>query len=135
MRLLPGNDLRAELEAGFLKGSREAAFVIAGLGSLSEVALRLAGATNPVTLQGNFEILTLAGTIAGEGAHLHMSISDAKGRVTGGHVAKGCIVRTTAEILVAWLPAWSFRRGFDPATGHCELVISRRARPDCPPGN
>ncbi len=32
------------------------------------------------------------------------------GRVVGGHAAHGCIVRTTAEVLLALLPAWRFAR-------------------------
>jgi predicted DNA-binding protein with PD1-like motif len=70
--------------------------------------------------------LTLAGTVADNGSHLHISVADVEGRVVGGHVASGCIVRTTAEVLILWLSAWSFHREFDPATGFAELVVSRR---------
>ena len=52
-----------------------------------------------------------------------MSIANGDGRVTGGHVASGCIVRTTAEVLVLLLPEWTFHRALDPATGFEELVI------------
>lgn len=41
----------------------------------------------------------------------------------GGHVAAGCIVRTTAEVLLALLPEWDFAREPDAATGHDELVV------------
>jgi uncharacterized protein len=56
-----------------------------------------------------------------------MSVADAEGRVLGGHVAYGCMVRTTAEVLLLLLPGWSFTREPDPATGHAELVV-RAAR-------
>jgi predicted DNA-binding protein with PD1-like motif len=55
-----------------------------------------------------------------------MSVADSSGRVTGGHVARGCIVRTTAEVLLLLLSDWSFERELDPATGFAELVVSRR---------
>jgi uncharacterized protein len=55
-----------------------------------------------------------------------MSVADSDGRVMGGHVAQGCIVRTTAEVLLLPLPEWSFTREPDSATGFAELVISRR---------
>ena len=42
------------------------------------------------------------------------------------HVAVGCIVRTTAEVLILPLPAQRFRRVVDPATGYAELVIEPR---------
>ena len=40
----------------------------------------------------------------------------------GGHVTRGCIVRTTAEVLLALLPDWRFDREPDPVTGYRELV-------------
>ena len=92
--------------------------------SPDKVRLRLAGATEPETLQGDYEILTLAGTLAADGAHLHVSVADSQGRVTGGHVAHGCTIRTTAEVLVLMLPEWSFTRELDPATGYAELVVA-----------
>lgn len=41
---------------------------------------------------------------------MHMAISTATGQVLGGHVAPGCTVRTTAEVLLALLPDWQFTR-------------------------
>jgi predicted DNA-binding protein with PD1-like motif len=54
---------------------------------------------------------------------MHMAISTATGQVLGGHVAPGCIVRTTAEGLLALLPDWQLTREPDAATGYDELVI------------
>ena len=42
------------------------------------------------------------------------------GRVMGGHVAHGCIVHTTAEVLLLLLSDWSFDRELDPVTGFAE---------------
>lgn len=80
-------------------------------------------------LHGDLEILTLAGSLSPDGAHLHISVADADGRVTGGHVAPGCIVRTTAEILLAALPDVRFSREPDPASGWDELAIRPLAEP------
>ena len=57
------------------------------------------------------------------GAHLHASLADADGRVLGGHVAPGCIVRTTAEVLLALLDDVRFTREPDAATGYAELHV------------
>ncbi len=130
LRLSPGADLRAALEAEFAARSQRAGFVISGVGSLNGARLRLAGAGEPVILRGNLEILTLAGTVSGNGSHLHMSVADCEGRVVGGHVAPGCIVRTTAEVLLVLLSEWSFNRELDPATGFAELAVSRRGSHD-----
>ena len=116
-------DLRREVEGALARQACTASFVVSGIGSLSAAHLRLAGAENPETLEGDLEILTLAGSIAGNGAHLHMSVADARGRVLGGHVAYGCTVRTTAEILLLLLPEWSFSREPDAATGFAELAV------------
>ncbi|MDN7427469.1 DNA-binding protein [Burkholderia sp. AU16741] len=125
LRLSPGDDLRGAIEAALHQLEAPAAFVIQGIGSLSVAQLRFAGVDRPTELRGDLEILTLAGSVSPDGAHLHMSISDAAGRVTGGHVASGCVVRTTAEILLALLPAHRFSREPDAGTGFNELVIRR----------
>ncbi|WP_175920750.1 PPC domain-containing DNA-binding protein [Burkholderia latens] len=123
LRLSPGDDLRGAIEAALHQHDAHAAFVIQGIGSLSVAQLRFAGVDAPTGLRGDLEILTLAGSVAPDGAHLHMSVSDAAGRVTGGHVANGCVVRTTAEILLVLLPAHRFSREPDAGTGFNELVI------------
>lgn len=123
LRLLPNSDLRRTLEAALHERALRAAFVIGGIGSLSQARLRLAGRNEPERLDGDLEILTLAGSISSDGAHLHMSLADANGRVVGGHVAYGCLVRTTAEVLLVLLPEWSFARELDPGTGFPELAI------------
>ncbi|MDM0107136.1 DNA-binding protein [Variovorax sp. J22R24] len=125
LRLIPGDDLRGALDAALASKGCAAAFVVAGIGSLSAARLRLAGAERPETLTGDLEILTLSGTLTPDGSHLHMSVADAQGRVFGGHAAPGCVVRTTAEVLVAWLPEWRLARAFDPATGYAELAIRK----------
>jgi uncharacterized protein len=123
LRLSPGDDLRTAVEDVLRERGLHAAFVIQGIGSLSVAQLRFAGAEAPTELRGDLEILTLAGSISPDGAHLHMSVADAHGQVFGGHVARGCNVRTTAELLLALLPEHRFSRELDPDTGFMELVI------------
>ncbi|NVD72739.1 DUF296 domain-containing protein [Duganella sp. BJB1802] len=124
LRLDPGDDLRAALAAALRASGHAAGFVLQGIGSLSVAQLRYAGQPQPDTLRGDLEILTLAGSLSADGAHLHMSVSDAQGRVLGGHVCAGCVVRTTAELLLALLPGQRFTRELDPRTGYPELKIS-----------
>lgn len=130
LRLLPGEDLKATLDAALAAHGVSAGFVLQGIGSLNTAQLRLAGAAELTALSGDLEILTLAGTLSADGAHLHMAVADARGRVLGGHVAPGCVVRTTAEILLALLPGYHFSREADAATGFRELLISPRAAPE-----
>lgn len=130
VRLLPGQDLRSALEAAVQAQNCRAAFVLSGIGSLSTAGIRLAGAAQPTRLTESMEILTLSGTVAASGdktgSHIHMAISTATGQVLGGHVAPGCMVLTTAEVLLALLPDWQFTREPDSLTGYDELVIRPR---------
>ena len=121
LRLQPGDDLRAALDAVLKQpGIGDAAFVVSGIGSLRGASIRFAGAETATRIEGDLEILTLAGTLSPDGSHLHLSVS-------GGHAAPGCVVRTTAEILVAVLPEWRFSREPDAQTGYAELVPRRRS--------
>ncbi|WP_212756841.1 PPC domain-containing DNA-binding protein [Usitatibacter rugosus] len=126
VRLSPGADLRAELVRVAAERHLEAAFVLTGIGSLDPAVLRFAGNPEATVLRGDYEILTLAGTLGTGGVHLHMSVSDSKGQVLGGHVAAGCIVRTTAEIVIGRADGWTFDRPHDPATGFRELDPRRK---------
>jgi len=127
VRLHPGDDLRRALEAAVAGEGAAAAFVLSGIGSLRPALIRLAGAEEVMTVDSDAELLTLSGTIAATGSHLHLSVADVQGRVVGGHATYGCIVRTTAEVLLALLQDWHFSREIDPATGWAELVARRRA--------
>jgi len=123
IRLPPGVDLRRALEG--LVGSRDtdSAFVLAGVGSLVAATLRYADETLEARLAGPLEIVSLSGSLSPAGPHLHMSVSDASGRVHGGHVCYGNEVRTTAEVLLALLPRGSLTREHDAKTGFMELVV------------
>ena len=130
IRLTPGQDLRAALEVAVQRQNCRAAFVLSGIGSLSTAGIRLAGADQATRLTGSMEILTLSGTVAvaegGASSHMHMAVSTATGEVLGGHVAPGCTVLTTAEVLLALLPDWQFSREPDMGTGYDELVVQKR---------
>jgi predicted DNA-binding protein with PD1-like motif len=125
LRLLPGHDLRHELEAALARDGGGAGFVLSGIGSLSEARIRFAGVAEPERIEGDLEVVSLAGTIAANGSHLHAVLSTATGEVVGGHVGFGCIVRTTAEVLLAVLDEWQFQREADASTGFDELAMRR----------
>jgi predicted DNA-binding protein with PD1-like motif len=127
IRFGPGTDLRCALQGVLAQHGVAAAYVIQGMGSLSVARIRFAGQPDPTELRADLEVLTLAGSLAPDGVHLHISVSDPEGRVTGGHMGAGCIVRTTAEVLVVLLPDHRFSREDDPATGFKELAIGRPA--------
>jgi uncharacterized protein len=126
LRLQPGADLRRALEGWMGEQQEQAACVISAVGSLSVARARFAGASEATVIQGDLEILSLAGTLSPDGAHLHIAVADSSGAVIGGHLCAGSLVRTTAELVVGLLPEWRFSRELDPATGYAELQISHR---------
>jgi predicted DNA-binding protein with PD1-like motif len=125
VRLHPGCDLRSaveELRSSLPEGS---GFLVSGIGSLTHAQLRLANEANEQHVDGPLEIISVSGSVSPEGAHLHMSVANAQGHVFGGHVCRGCEVRTTAELLVAELPGYRLSREHDSTTGFKELVVHR----------
>ena len=126
LRLTPGQDLRRALECLVFAEGFSAAFVVAGIGSLDRAHLRRAGADDVDVLTGKIELLSLSGSIAANGSHLHAALATATGEVLGGHLAYGCTIRTTAEILLGLLPDWSFMREPDLGTGYAELSVRPR---------
>ena len=138
-RLKPGTDLRASLLAYCAEQQIKAACVLACVGSLERAVVRFADAPHGTVLAQKLEILTLSGTVSRHGAHLHVTVADAVGNVSGGHLLDGSLVYTTAELVLGLLPGIEFRREFDPATGHGELDVrkvdarlSSRAQTDLP---
>jgi uncharacterized protein len=126
VRLRPGAHLKAELLALAAREGLCAGWVLTCVGSLSQARLRLAGGTDHATWQGAFEILALTGTLSQDGSHLHLAVADHQGRTFGGHLAEGCTVRTTAEVILAADDRLVFAREHDPATGYDELVVRQR---------
>jgi uncharacterized protein len=128
LRLHPGEDLRSALNTAFaeLQASQgtKAACIISAVGSLSRAVLRYADQPAGTVLEEPLELITLSGTLGPDGVHLHASVATARGEMRGGHVMPGCIVRTTAEIVLAPLPGWEFSRQHDAATGYKELVAA-----------
>lgn len=130
LRLVPGDDLRGSLETAFAELAKahgiNAACIVSAVGSLSRAVLRYADKPAGSDINTPMELLMLSGTLSPDGAHLHASVADESGEVRGGHLLPGCIVRTTAEIVLALLPGWEFRRELDAATGFNELLARPR---------
>lgn len=124
LRLKPNQDLRLEIQNFCSKNEIHSACILTCVGSLSLARLRMAGGSEIIQREGPFEILSLVGTISQDGGHLHCSLSDSSGNVWGGHLAKGSLIYTTAEIVLGVLEDHILRREFDSETGYPELTIT-----------
>jgi predicted DNA-binding protein with PD1-like motif len=123
LRLKPGQDLREQLEAFVREKRIRAGFIMTTVGSLRQASIRLADQPTPTNFAGKFEIVSLVGTLGQDGVHLHLSISDATGKTIGGHLVPGCLIYTTAEIVIGEAQGLSFSRELDADTHYQELRI------------
>jgi predicted DNA-binding protein with PD1-like motif len=123
LRLQPDQDLRVALKEYAIAQQLQSAFVLTAIGSFKQVAIRFADQPTCCTLQGRSELLSLNGTLSMHGLHLHMAIADSQGTVLGGHVTDGCLIYTTAEIVLGESKEFIFLRRPDAQTGFLELEI------------
>ncbi len=126
IRLRPGQELVAELSRLAREEQLQAATVVSAVGSLTEVALRLANKEETTRYAGHFEVVALSGYLADGQFHLHMAVSDGDGRTVGGHVMEGNRVYTTLVIAIQEHGHLRYRREFDAQSGYHELVIGAR---------
>jgi len=127
-RLRPGQDLKTEIDAFVKQQPVEAGAMLTGVGSLTDVTLRLANQDGPTVWRGHFEIVSLVGTLSVNGSHLHLSVSDSTGRTFGGHLLEGCTIYTTAELVIGVMPDLRYVREPDPTFGYRELVVRKKKR-------
>lgn len=102
LKLGPGSDLRRSLEQLAIKQGASG-FVLGVVGNLSRATFQCAGRSEPTVLEGDLEIITLQGTVAPQGVHLHLSLSDGDCQVWGGHLEPGTLVLKGADLLVGFL--------------------------------
>lgn len=123
-RLKPGQDLFDSIEEVVKGRNIQAGCVLSSVGSLTHATLRLANREYFDEYEGHFEIVSMTGTISVHGSHIHISISDGGGKTIGGHLASGCKVYTTAEIVLALFDDVVYRRELlENDSGYEELVI------------
>ena len=126
LRLSPNQDLRKELENICSAENWSSAWIVTCVGSLTQVHLRMAGATERTLLKGPFEITSLVGTLSQDGVHIHTTIADSTGRTIGGHLCEESKIFTTAEIVIGYDSNMIFERKLDPNTGYDELHVQRQ---------
>lgn len=124
LRLKPDQDLRQSLKTEAKEQNIKAGFIITAIGSLKQATIRFANQSVSTVLNDKFEIISLNGTLAITGVHLHISIADKEGKTIGGHLDNGCIIYTTAEIVIGASEEFSFIRTMDEQTGYKELEIT-----------
>lgn len=123
LRLKPNQDLKESLKDFVIEQDIKAGFVLTAIGSLKQATIRFANQNISTVLTDRFEIISVNGTLATEGIHLHIAIADQSGKMLGGHLDNGCIIYTTAEIVIGASEEFNFIRTIDQQTGYKELEI------------
>ncbi|MBU2897831.1 PPC domain-containing DNA-binding protein [Vibrio hepatarius] len=123
IRLTKGQDLKTQIQSLVTKHALQAGSIASCVGSLEQVSLRLAGATQSITLTQPFEIVSMMGTLTPTHQHIHLSVANETGKVIGGHLLDNTIIDTTAELIIHHYPDLRFSRQHDNTTGYSELVI------------
>lgn len=126
IRLKPNDDLKQSLKNFAHQKNIQAGFILSGIGSLKQAQIRFANQQISTKLTEEFEIVAINGTIATTGIHLHIAIADGQGKTIGAHLDQGCIIYTTAEIIICESKNFIFDRTFDAQTGYQELEIRYR---------
>ncbi len=125
IRLKPGDDVREKLENYVLQNNISASWLVTCAGSLTNYNIRFANMESGNMGKGHFEIVSLTGTLSKNGNHIHIIISDSTGKTFGGHLLKGCIVYTTAEVVLQSTTELNFKREKDGSMPWEELQIEK----------
>lgn len=122
-RLTPGQDLFNSIEMFVKEHNIRAGCILSGVGSLNYLRLRLANREYYTDHEDFFEIVSITGTVSIHGSHLHVSVADGDGQTKGGHLESGCIIYTTAEIVIAVFDDVIYKREYAKDSGYEELVV------------
>ena len=121
-RLTKGSDLKKEIEK-YAINNKISGFIVCSVGCLNKLTIRLADGKSILEKEGMFEIVSATGTLSEDGVHIHISVSDEKGNTIGGHLKDGCIINTTAEVVLEIFDDIKFKREYDEKTGYDELIV------------
>lgn len=126
IRLKPGDDLQKGILQLVKEKQIRAGWIAAAVGSVTRYSIRFANQPDASKGEGHFEIVSLSGTVSSNGSHLHIAISDSTGATIGGHLMEGCIIYTTAELVIASTDKYEFARAMDGTTPWEELRVEEK---------
>ena len=123
LRLRRGDDLLLSIRRLAEREGLRCAAVLSGVGCVTEARVRDASGVTVRELNEPLEIVSLMGTLSAARTHLHIALAREDLTVLGGHLMEGCIVNTTAEVVLLELDGVRFGAEWDGETGYDELAI------------
>lgn len=126
-RCIKGMDLKQSIINYQKEHNIQSGCILSCVGCLYQARIRVAGGQKIEEMKNDYEIVSLTGTLSENGVHLHISLSDENMTTIGGHLCDGCLVNTTAEIVLLEMnDEYRFTREFDDTTGYKEIVVEKR---------
>ena len=122
-RLRRGDDLLLSLQKLAQEKHIEAALILCGVGCVSHAQLRDASGVTVRSVDEPCEIVSITGTVSAARCHVHLALSREDLSTIGGHLAQGCIINTTCELVLGILDNWRFGVEQDTQTGYDEIVF------------
>ena len=124
-RLTRGQDLLCGIQNYAKAHGIEAGCVLSCVGCVTCARVRDASGVTIREITQALEIVSVTGTVSAARTHLHIAFSREDLSTLGGHLVAGCLVNTTAEIVLLELEDIRFGAAYDPQTGYDELTITR----------
>ena len=122
-RLLPGQDIRNEIEKFVHEQKVQAGVILSLVGCVSQLELRVSDGKTIKKWNEPFEIVSATGTLSENGCHIHISASNQDGITFGGHLREGCLVGTTIELVIVVFDMIAYERELDELTGYDEIIV------------
>ena len=121
-RLFENEDLlEAISNAAKQRGINAGFFILIGTLKKAILGFYRQGKYEPIQIDEPLEIVSCMGNISLKEekelvVHAHISVSNEKGQVLGGHVLSGCIVAATAELILIEAVGVKLQKKFDEKT-------------------
>lgn len=122
-RLHRGADLCDSIKSFAKENHIKAGYVACCVGCVSRARVRDASGVNIRELNEEFEIVSVTGTVSEKRCHMHIALSREDLSTVGGHMVSGCIVNTTAEVVINEIDGVEIGVEEDKETGYDELVV------------
>ena len=103
------------------RGIKAGFFILIGTLKKAKLGFYRQGKYEPIQVDGHVEIVSCMGNISLKEerelvVHAHISVSNEKGEVLGGHLLPGCVVAVTAELVLVEAADLKLQRKFDDET-------------------
>ncbi|MEG1775756.1 MAG: DNA-binding protein [Clostridia bacterium] len=123
-RLHRGDDLYLSIAGYAREHAISAGYIACCVGCVSRARVRDASGITLRDIAQEMEIVSVTGTVSAARCHLHIALSKEDLSTVGGHLTEGCLVNTTAEVVLCELENFVFSKEYDAQTGYDELAIA-----------